>query len=351
MNAVTGQPALRERIAFPPYKLAALVDAAGASGVSSDAVLEGTGVDAHTLADPQTRTSIDQYLTACGNAIRLSDDAELPFKVGERLHLSAYGIYGFALLCSPTVREGFKLAVRFHGLATPVFPIAWRETPEHFIWDFPDEGASTLPPHLKRFLMAQQLAQHVTHMRDISGPGRRPTRISIAMSDGSDADAYERHLLCPVEFGAPRTEIYYDHDVLDDQPPLTNRGTLAMLLSRCESLIASVDSFRGVSADVARLLMERTERFPSMPEVAAEFRMTSRTLRRRLSGEGKTFSGILDEVRQKLAIRYLESADLTVVDIAYLLGFEDVANFRRAFRRWTGKAPVTYRRTAEIDSF
>jgi AraC-like DNA-binding protein len=83
-----------------------------------------------------------------------------------------------------------------------------------------------------------------------------------------------------------------------------------------------------------------------MEELANTHNMSERTLRRRLAEEETSYRDLLDEVRSHLAREYLRDTPLTVVDIASLLGFEDVANFRRAFRRWTGLAPQKYRETA-----
>jgi AraC-like DNA-binding protein len=56
-----------------------------------------------------------------------------------------------------------------------------------------------------------------------------------------------------------------------------------------------------------------------------------------------SFSGLLDEVRNKLAKKYLASSSFTVDDITELLGFSDTANFRSSFKRWNGVTPSAYR--------
>lgn len=336
------RPIPEHRRGFPPYKLVALLDAAGPSGIPVETLLQGTGLSPGMLDDPDTRTSADQYLVACSNAIRLCDDPELPFRVGEGLHLSAYGLYGFALLCSPTVRDGFTLAVRYHSLATPLLAIAWRETPDAFIWTFPDEADRDLPPPLRQFLLAQQLAQHVTHVQDIARADRLPRLITVRHAAPAWAGLYARHLRCPVAFGAGATEIHYDPSVLDDRPPLTNKVTLAMLRDSCERLIGRDRA--GLAGDVARALMERPGEFPSMVEIAVRLGLTPRTLRRRLADEGETFTRIFDRVRCDLATRYLSQGGFTVADVAALVGFDDATNFRRSFRRWTGRPPGGFRR-------
>ena len=72
--------------------------------------------------------------------------------------------------------------------------------------------------------------------------------------------------------------------------------------------------------------------------------MTTRTLRTRLANNGTLFQAILDNVRKQLVIDYLESSSLNLEDIAAMVGYNDVSNLRRAFKKWTGKLPSDYRK-------
>jgi AraC-like DNA-binding protein len=71
--------------------------------------------------------------------------------------------------------------------------------------------------------------------------------------------------------------------------------------------------------------------------------MSARTLRRRLREEGVSFREVLADVRKSLALDYLERSTLSVAEIANLLGYEEPANFHRAFRKWTSEGPGRYR--------
>jgi AraC-like DNA-binding protein len=328
---------------FAPYKLFALIEIAKEFSVPACQGLRGTGLDLKMLGDAKTRTTVDQYVTACGNAIRLCPDPHLPFRVGQDLHLSAYGLYGFALMCSPTVRDGFNLAVRYHGLATPIFSIDWRARDDHFIWVFPNEFRVRYSGAVKQFLLAQQLAQHLTHIQDIARSDRRPLWIRIAHAPPPSASVYKEQLGCPIEFSAEATEIHYDQSLLDDRPPLTNPVTLAMLRESCEALIGRTGDASSTTGLVTQLIMERPGQFPTMETTADHLNLTPRTLRRRLADEGTTFSQVFDQVRRDLAEKYLAAGDFTVEDIAELLGFTDASNFRQSFKRWTGLAPSEFR--------
>ena len=83
---------------------------------------------------------------------------------------------------------------------------------------------------------------------------------------------------------------------------------------------------------------------PTLAAVASELCMSERTLQRRLSAEGQTFRRVLDEMRRDVAQRSLAAGKRNVIELAYLLGFEDSNSFYRSFRRWTGTTPESFRR-------
>lgn len=295
------------------------------------------------LEVPKTQGSVEQYVAACSNATKLCDNPMLPFRVGRNIHLSAYGLHGFALLCSPTVRDSFNLAVRNHGLATPIFSIDWRAAEDHFIWFFPNEFRVRYPAAAKQFLLAQQLAQHITHIQDMARADRKLLLIKIAHAPPRGAELYEKILGCPVRFSAEATELHYNKSLLDDRPPLTNPVTLAMLRGACEKLIGRIGDESSTTGLVTQLIMERPGQLPTMEIVAHHINLTPRTLRRRLADDDTTFSQVFDNVRKDLAEKYLAAGDFTVGDIADLLGFTDASNFRHSFKRWTGVVPSEFK--------
>ena len=73
--------------------------------------------------------------------------------------------------------------------------------------------------------------------------------------------------------------------------------------------------------------------------------MSTRTLRRRLQGEGTTDQRLLDALRDELAVSQLRRQGLGIGEIAFLLGFSDASAFHKAFRRWTGRSPGAFRRS------
>lgn len=77
--------------------------------------------------------------------------------------------------------------------------------------------------------------------------------------------------------------------------------------------------------------------------------MSSRNLELKLANENTNFQSILDGARQSLAAGYIEQSSISITEIAYLLGFSDAANFTRAFKRWTSKSPLEFRKSLGLD--
>jgi len=132
--------------------------------------------------------------------------------------------------------------------------------------------------------------------------------------------------------------------VLPRRPRLANAFTVAALQTACEGLLAEIADSPGFAGKVYQALRLLPDPGAGMKAVASTFKMTERTLRRRLAGEGTSFSSIADQVRHAMATQHLQRPGASVEQIALITGFSDSANFRRAFLRWTGMTPAQFRR-------
>lgn len=333
---------------YPPIKLAALVEVLAEQGIPAESCLAGVGISVQTLGDASARTSVRQYAQACMNALRLGCDSSTPFRVGGRLHLFAYGMYGYALMSGAVLRDYFTLGTKYHLLATPTLTIEWREEAGCVVWLFPDEFNFAPTQILRQFLIEQQFAQQVTHLQDVAGQRVLPSRACFSYPAPAHAELYAQYLGCECVFDWERCELRYPSEILEQKAPLAHQLTSAMFQETCDKLMAAAASSTGVAGEVYQLLIRAPGRFPDMDAIASRLNMTTRTLRRHLLAEDMTFSDILDDVRRSLTMEYFRSTSLSIDDIARLVGFTDTANFRRAFKRWTGQNPGAVRRDAKM---
>ncbi|RYD63398.1 MAG: AraC family transcriptional regulator [Sphingomonadales bacterium] len=335
-NARAGFPSLNQRI-FAPFKIATVIDTVASRGILAEAVLERTGLTLAEVRDPHTLTSIGQYLITCENIVAAGAQFADAFAIGSHLHLSAYGMYGYALMCSPTMREFFDFAVRYQPLATPTVRLEWRTEGPVAIWQFREIYRDVMSSDVRTFLVRQQMKMTFTHIRDTAGADNLPVRALFALPEDAHAAEDAAALSCPCLYGQAANELHYPIGILDQTPELGNRLTRTMLEETCERLIGQSRMSSGVSGEVYQLLLHAPSQFPSMTVVAAQLGLQERTLRRRLTGEDTSYGAIVDDVRRKLAIEYLQTTRMSVDDVAWKVGFSDSANLRRAIRRWTGK--------------
>ncbi|GAB3223303.1 helix-turn-helix domain-containing protein [Spirosoma arcticum] len=87
---------------------------------------------------------------------------------------------------------------------------------------------------------------------------------------------------------------------------------------------------------------------PSLEAIAANFNTSSRSMQRKLRDEGVTYQEVADSVRKTLALQYLAAGSHPVKEISYILGYNELSAFSRAFKRWTGAAPVQYQKQTQL---
>ena len=329
---------------YAPYKLATLVDTVAEMGIGAKTALARTGLKPEDLRNPSVKTSVRQLVQACRNVIEENAAPDTGFRVGMRMHISSYGMYGYALLCCETLRDVTQLAVKYHRLATPTVAMSFREEDGEAVWSF--DNIVDLDPSdpLYRFLVEVQYGIHTVLGRDLLGPAFVLTKVRARYAAPPHRVAYRRHLGGTAEFNQPVDELRYAASLLDR--PLTYRNplTAAMVTEVCERLLEDARRETGIASSVYRLLMQVPGRFDDLETLASRLDTTARTLRRRLQQEGTSYQEILAEVRCRLAKEYLRTTRMTTEDIAEMLGFSESANFRHAFKRWTGKAPSDFRR-------
>jgi AraC-like DNA-binding protein len=156
-------------------------------------------------------------------------------------------------------------------------------------------------------------------------------------------DALAEHLGAPVRFGGDAVRMIFEKPRLDSFFSGADPDLARLLASATDEPVAPhppIDRLRNrVTRMLTRALAE--EDVLSTRNVARALRLSGRTLRRRLHAEGTSTRELVDEVRHEGALTLLERGHATLDEVAARLGFSSASAFRRAFRRWTGKAPTS----------
>ena len=336
-------PGFSQRI-YSPHSIAAIIAELGTQGVDASAELEDTGLTASQLDTHTTKISYRQLDIVIRNALRLSNDPAIALRAGQRMHITAYGMYGYALMSSATHADAREFAARYIGVVGPFCDFSYSYSGKTAIVTFQPLHWSKPTLAVHRFAVEFALSAHLTTLRDRHGPEVAFLHVTLDYSAPQDASAYHSLFKCPVLFGQPRSG--YDYPRNEGPLTLADPRSHAMALEMCEQLLGEVNRAGGVAAEIRRMLIEQPGKYPGIDTVAAKLGMYPRALRRKLEAEGTSYRDLVAELRMRLAIEYLRKTLMTNEEIATRLGYSDAANFRHAFTRWTGKSPSEFRNDA-----
>jgi AraC-like DNA-binding protein len=139
--------------------------------------------------------------------------------------------------------------------------------------------------------------------------------------------------------------VVFDAALLEAPIVRADPALAAVLRRHAEDLLAALPDVTSAAALVRRHLGETlASQPPDVARAAKALGMSARSLQRKLEEEGTSFKAVVDEARRALAITHLRDERRSITDVAFLVGFSETSAFSRAFRRWTGKSPIDWRR-------
>jgi len=324
-------------------KVASVAAYLGRHGTEAKLLLEGTGIPISALRDARARVSQRQLFAVIRNFVRIAPDDHSALDAGATFHISNYGFFGYALLSSASFREAVEFALTYRQLAAPTIDMRIAVSDTDAVWEFTPLADVPEDSCIQRFTYDFQCAIHLALHRCVLGPDFQFLSIELPVPAPGYADHYRSMFGCPVRFCAPTGRMRFLAQWLDRPPVGSDPITHAMVKDVCDEMLAKIGKTQGIAGEIHNRLISRPGTFPDLEQMAAALHVGARTLRRRLRAEGRTYQQVVDEVRLQLAIKYLTDTDMTQEHIACRLNFSGAANFRRAFRRWTGKAPSQIR--------
>ncbi|HMM15891.1 MAG TPA: AraC family transcriptional regulator ligand-binding domain-containing protein [Parvibaculum sp.] len=289
---------------------------------------------------PEKPIDEGEFLQVCTRAVAESQDAALGLRFGAALQLGGHGVLGHALMSCRTLRQAAELLVRHNPLRSPEGRVRLAYEGESTILGF---APAFEVPGAPQFLCDMFFAAATTGIRQLLGRELARAELELAYSPDVPNETYDKYLRVPVSFGKPTNRLIGPKNIMDMPLQAAGVATAPAYLRQCELLLRQMEAASGFESGVRRLLLSSRGRFPAAPEIAHALNLSERTLRRRLSAEGTSYQKIINDVRNHLAKQYLIDTKLSVADIGTLIGFEDLSNFRHAFRRWNGVTPSHFR--------
>ncbi len=321
----------------------ALTGALERVGVDVTALLATLGLSPENLADPDGRIDANLAFTLFEDVARLTGDEAFGLHTAEALPTGAFGIIEYVARSSRDMREGLERLARYYALVNERMQIEL--TVEGGIARF--AIPTSIPNHIPRQLRELLVAALVLRGQAFTGRAWPLRAVHFIGAAPPDTREHARIFKAPVLFGQPVEAIFFDASWLD-QPYLQADPTLASMLDRhAQLLLAKLPPRDGFLGDVRTAIAESLRgRDPSLDLTAERLRLSSRTVQRRLQELGTSHQTLVEAVRRDLAQRFLASGELSIGEMAYMLGFARASAFHRAFKRWTGTTPADYKSQA-----
>lgn len=313
-----------------------LVELGRDHGLSVAECLSHTGIDPAWLSDAQALVTAHQELALVRNLIRALPMPSLGLRAGKLYHLTAFGIYGFAVTCCPTLRHAFRFGVRNRALTFMFCTVHLEESDDTLRMVFNDQAT---PEDVRQFVVERPLAVLMNFYRELLGGVAPVQRLTLCWPAPADLAPYIEVFGIAPEFGAAQNSIEISATLADTPLPQANIHAVQSSETQCQALIAKRRAQKGIAARVRALLFAEIINMPDMEQVATVLTMTSRTLRRKLKAEGTSFSALTDEVREVVANELLSLGTLRVEDVSMRLGYADTSSFIYAYKRWKGRTP------------
>ena len=309
-------------------------------GLAATDLLAGTGLEVDDLLRPGAEVDGAVELSVIANLVTADPDPAVALAAGSRYHLTTYGIWGFALASSPTVRSALEVGLRFADLSFTFCRFTVQTTDTEVLLSLDD---TDVPEPVRDFVVTRDLAGLRTIAAELTGGAVRLERVELRPARPAEVRAYVEVLGVEPTFSAPLTVAALDAAVLDLPLPQADELAAATTEAQCRALLESRRRRSGTAGSVRDLLVAQPAAMPDIGDVAAALAVSERTLRRRLTGEGTSFRALVDEVREALAEELL-GAGLGVEQVARRLGYAETASFTHAFTRWKGRSPRAWAR-------
>jgi len=318
-----------------------------AIGQNCDEVFQQFSLNNITLSSPDARVSIPRYMRLGHQCIAQSNAPWLGLEMGRQMSLTHLGLAGLIALSAPELNRACQSLIRFELLSSynvrgrssfskvndvgllSFYSISPYNAYNHFIVDLVLSGWA-------------QCIEKLTNRNDLI------KRVCFEFPAPDYVECYEQYFNCEVLFSQASNSVELKEGALSITCVNSCLSTYNLLERNANKELEIVHRGLTFEQQVSRALSPLLHQgTPSLNQLANQLNIPPWTVRRRLNDEGVTYQQVLNDTRCKLAQSYVRDTDLTLGEIAYLLGFSSPSAFQRAFKRWLDIAPGVYRTLAK----
>ncbi|MCA6060681.1 AraC family transcriptional regulator [Thalassolituus sp. ST750PaO-4] len=332
-------------IQLPTNYLRNLLDLVAGRGGDGLQMMQRSGLSPELIDTIDGQISWEQFSGALRESRNEINEPGLGLYLGSQLTITTHGLLGLAAMSSPTLGDAARLACQYVVTRTPL--VSLRLEKKGMQVSLTIDELYALGDIRATFL--ETLTVTLLAVIDfVAGGQARVSQVNFAFQTPEYSSLYEAFFPCPVRFNQEQNQIILPAADLNIPSRLADIQVQRQAAQQCEQQLKQWQERQKLSGQIRMMLGRAKGRFPGFEQVADELSLSPRTLRRRLAEEGTSYQELLEIWRQEMAHQYLRTTNLSVQQISYLLGYNDPANFGRAFRkRNEGISPLRFRQQGQ----
>ncbi|WP_286717740.1 AraC family transcriptional regulator [Thalassolituus sp. UBA2009] len=332
-------------IQLPTNYLRNLLDLVAGRGGDGLQMMQRSGLSPELIDTIDGQISWEQFSGALRESRNEINEPGLGLYLGSQLTITTHGLLGLAAMSSPTLGDAARLACQYVATRTPL--VSLRLEKKGMQVSLTIDELYALGDIRATFL--ETLTVTLLAVIDfVAGGQARVSQVNFAFQTPEYSSLYEAFFPCPVRFNQEQNQIILPAADLNIPSRLADIQVQRQAAQQCEQQLKQWQERQKLSGQIRMMLGRAKGRFPGFEQVADELSLSPRTLRRRLAEEGTSYQELLEIWRQEMAHQYLRTTNLSVQQISYLLGYNDPANFGRAFRkRNDGISPLRFRQQGQ----
>jgi len=304
-------------------------------------ILAGTHITSEELQSPDIRVSYAVHSKLIANAEKLWSKPGLGLSFGSTLNLYSLGMIGQAAISSRSLGDAMETIAKYLSLRSPLL---------NFTIERDAEGTSFVLSSTRelgqnqRFMGEAAFAALAKFLTQLAGKRLDGLSFEFQHEMTGSKDIYITSLGPNVSFQHPRQKLYLPLTLSTILLPTANSMSAEEARRYCDTEIKRLGIDHGFKQIVETLLSSSLATPPTEKETARNLGYSARNFRRQLAAEHTNYRKLLNSIRLESAKKYLTTTHLNIEEIAIEIGYQNVGNFSRAFKRWTGVTPSAYRR-------
>lgn len=312
------------------------------AGLDGEQIFADEGLDLTASDTPNARFPVDAMSRVWRKAIELTGDEGFALTLVNYADASIYNALGLSMISSRTLGEAIQRSCRFSKLATDAAHQIVREGPHgtmELVQVMSARERSAITPYATEAFVSTT----VEILRKISKDQFQLREVHFMHNREAQRERYEDYFGAPIIFDSPQYKLVFPRELMDYPCDQANPALAENIDGWMRDYLDSFEP-NTLASQVRKLLPGKLMAGRvQQDEIADELAMSSRSLQRGLRKEGVSFTELVENTREDLAIKYLGVPELPLIEVCCMLGFTDQSNFTKAFKRWTGKTPNAYR--------